>query len=953
MHSRIRSRGPLEALEVRRLLAATVGGWTPLAAIPVANGGAASDLQLTAYKAFALDRSTLAGQLYGSPAEDVAAAGVGRSTVAGRVVSLPAPDGSVQRFRVVRSSVMADALAAANPTIRTYAGVGVDDPAATVRLDLTPLGFHAQVRTTAGSGSYDVDPYARTGRGAYVSYYASDSTGSATLTDDDTAEAAAPAVATDVAPTAARASGTQLRTYRLAVSCTGEYAAYFGGTASAALSAVVTAVNRVSGIYESELSIRLQLVSGESSLIYTNANTDPFSNGDPSSLLSQNQSVVDSKIGAGNYDIGHVFSTAGGGLAALGVVGRSGSKAEGETGTSAPTGDAFYVDYVAHEMGHQFGANHSFNTSTDSNRNAATADEVGSGSTIMSYAGITGSNSDLQAHSDPYFAFVNLDEILSYVDISIPSVGTRTSTGNHAPTVSGGANYSVPANTPFALTATGADADGDAVYYSWEEADLGPARTLAQADNGSSPLFRDYAPTASPTRSFPQLASVLSGANSTSAPSGGLSERLPTTGRTMDFVITARDERSTGGGTTVNSGSPVTVTSVPYTVNGVVTGFGLTDFNAAATVAGGSTQTLTWQVANTTAAAIGTANVALLMSTDGGQTFPITLAASTPNDGSQTVQMPYSTASSAVRFKIAAVGNVFYDINNANLTITSVAPPTTPTPTTTQLTGTTYGTAGSYNNDGNTVAKATDGSLATFFNAPSANGAYVAVDLGSAKAVSQVKYAPRSGFANRMVGGVVQASNSSTFASGVVNVFTITATPTAGQLTTASTNTTTAYRYWRYLSPNGSYGNVAEFQLFGAGSTVAQLTGTPFGTSGSYNNNGNAIAKATDGNLSTYFDGPTANGNVVGLDLGSAKAVAQVKFAPRSGYASRMVGGTVQASNSSTFASGNVTVYTVAAAPTVGALTTASTGTGTAYRYWRYVAPNGSYGNVAEFQLFG
>ena len=270
---------------------------------------------------------------------------------------------------------------------------------------------------------------------------------------------------------------------------------------------------------------------------------------------------------------------------------------------------------------------------------------------------------------------------------------------------------------------------------------------------------------------------------------------------------------------------------------------------------------------------------------------------------------------------------------------------------TTQLTGTTFGTSGSYAN-GNTIAKATDGNLSTFFDGPTANGNVVGLDLGSAKAVSQIKYAPRSTYPGRMVGGSFQASNSAAFATGNVTVYTITSTPAAASLTTVTTGTATAYRYWRYVSPNGSYGNVAEFQLFGTG-TPDQLTGTVFGTSGSYANAGNTIFKATDGNLSTFFDGPSANGNTVGLDLGSAKSVGQIKFAPRSGYASRMVGGYVQASNSATFATGNVTVYTVNAAPTQGQLTTVSTGTSTAYRYWRYVSPNGSYGNLAELQLFG
>jgi hypothetical protein len=278
------------------------------------------------------------------------------------------------------------------------------------------------------------------------------------------------------------------------------------------------------------------------------------------------------------------------------------------------------------------------------------------------------------------------------------------------------------------------------------------------------------------------------------------------------------------------------------------------------------------------------------------------------------------------------------------------------TNTAAKLTGTVIGTSGSYQNDGNTIAKAVDGNLATFFDGPSANGNWVGLGLGSAKVITSIAYASRSGWASRMNGGIFQASNSSTFASGVVNLYTIAsnANPSSLALTTQTVSNTNGYRYVRYLSPANSYGDVAEIQFFGKAYTgLVQFTGTTIGTSGSYQNDGNTISKAVDGNLSTFFDGPTANGNWVGLDLGSAQVIKQISYAPRSGWASRMVGGIFQASNSATFSSGVVNLYTITAAPTQGVLTTVSVNVTAGYRYVRYLSPSGSFGDIAELAFFG
>ena len=279
-----------------------------------------------------------------------------------------------------------------------------------------------------------------------------------------------------------------------------------------------------------------------------------------------------------------------------------------------------------------------------------------------------------------------------------------------------------------------------------------------------------------------------------------------------------------------------------------------------------------------------------------------------------------------------------------------------PTPSV-PLTGSLVATAGSYRNQGNTAAKAVDGDLGTFFDGPSADEAVVGVDLGSAKTISQIQFAPRPGFAGRMVGGQFQASNSPDFdvdQFGPTFLYTVTAAPPAGVLTTVAVDDATAYRYVRYVAPLGSFGNVAEVRFLTAGpaGTAAALHGTVIGTAGSYRGLGDTIADAFDGDPTTFFDGPAANGNVVGLDLGSAKAVAQVRFAPRAGLAGRMVGGTFEASTSPTFAT-FVTAGTVRSAPAEGVLTTLTLGKVGAYRYWRYVGPAGSFGNIAELEFDG
>ena len=615
-----------------------------------------------AYQVVELHQDALSRALANVPMEFTEAA---KSVQA--VVSLPMPDGSFARFRIEESPVMEPALAAQFPEVKSYRGQGVDDPTATARFDWSPNGFHAIV--LSANGTVFIARYTADDERNYISFYKEDLQDGfqppqceVTEAMQESSELRRQFGPEGFAPDAF--VGTTLRTYRLALATTVEYTnnPTYGGTKSSTLTKLNTIVNLINAIYEREVSIRFQLVSGELSIIF-DTEPDGYTNSTVGTMLDENPTVLNATIGSAAYDIGHVFGLASAGsssgVAQVGVVcGVNKGRGASRLGIALVTGN-FSIDsgLVAHEWGHQFSAFHTFNSISNScgsagQRSASTAFEPGSGSTLMAYPGSC-SPENLQPGKDSYFLGGSFDQIASYSAGSGNACAAATATGNNPPTVSAGADFTVPMGTPFALTATGSDPDGDSLTYSWEELDTGAA-SPPMTDDGTRPLFRSFTAVTSPSRTFPKLTDIL---NNTST----IGETLPTTTRAMNFRVTARDNRAAGGG--VNSDAMilnVTSASGPFVV---------TQPNTAMTWTGGSSQTVAWNVANTSSPPVNCSNVKISLSTDGGNTFPTVLAASTPNDGTETVVIPNISTTTA-RIKVEAVGNVFFDTSNTNFTIT-------------------------------------------------------------------------------------------------------------------------------------------------------------------------------------------------------------------------------------------------------------------------------------------
>lgn len=561
-------------------------------------------------------------------------------------LSLPHNNHKQLTYILQYSPIMANQLAAKYTDILTFQGHKKGDKSQTGRFDLGPNGFFASYQIN--QVRYYLDEHSSNNVFELYPYQ-----NKAQLNET---------LLNYAKPTLARKGSLdigqrELTTYRLAVATTGEYANYFISRQQNVLNAIVTTINRVNDIFERDLAIRLELVENNDELIYTNPDEDPFTNSDSEADLNSTQTTIDNKIGSNHYDIGHLFTTNPGGIAQVGSICFNGFKAQGTSGSPNPRGDGFNIDLVSHEIGHQFGATHSFNATSgfcNDGRSNNNAYELGSGVTIMGYAGIC-EDENIANRTMAVFHSKNIEQIYKTINSNQTTgrCGITQAANNQAPVADAGQTYTIAQNTPFVLTGSATDIENDTLTYSWEQIDLGDSTSAPSdwANNGNGPLFRNWLPDTSPQRFFPRIDDL---ANNRNTPT----ELLPTTNRTMLFRLAVRDQQG-GIGTddtqiTVDANvGPLTVTSP--TNNSLFNGQENININ--------------WEVNQTQNLC---PQVNILLSDNNAQTFKYTLANAIENKGSAQITLP-NIDTLLAKIMVICNDNIFFNLSPGNFEITPVS----------------------------------------------------------------------------------------------------------------------------------------------------------------------------------------------------------------------------------------------------------------------------------------
>ncbi len=603
-----------------------------------------------------------------------------RSTFSGRsntMISFPNEKGELEQFRVMEVKTLSDEIAKKHPTIKTYLGIAESDPLKRIRFSVTPSGVKTML-TKPGQSMVFSEPIPNR-PDQYIVYsrdiHDEEAIGLDCLTDK---------IASSQAPAQTRGADDQmLRTFEIAITTTAEYTNFWddgsdGDPKDDAFDQVVATLNRVNEVFETDMAISFTLVSG-TNIIYDDPITDPFNqNG---YVGGQSQFILDTTIGSANYDIGHVFDYEGGSggnvgtgnAGCIGCVCNNGSKGSGwsahlfiDNDGGPYMSDFFDVDYVCHEIGHQMGANHTWSFVSEG---TGVNVEPGSGSTIMGYAGIEGIN-DVQDHSDPYFHYESINQVLN--NVGGKTCQDETPIANEPPAANAGPDHTIPQGTAFVLRGSATDDDsGDTLTYCWEQIDngisnngnFGPTRN-------SSASFRSRPPSISPDRYMPIMERVVAGQLTETSPVETVDntswETVSTVGRSLNFALTVRDRMPTSTGQTPQSSfDTMTVTvdenSGPFVVTSQTTN---------ETWSAGSAVTISWDVAGTDGSPVNVSNVNIKLSTDGGLTFPMALTPSAvPNDGSQEIVVPSGINTESARVMIEAAGNIFFAINSTDFTI--------------------------------------------------------------------------------------------------------------------------------------------------------------------------------------------------------------------------------------------------------------------------------------------